>query len=397
MTDAASNVAVENYLTGLKHNSILVTLNWDEWLAIGPPFPEQDFEVDEVQTRYNRNGYDWDIHGRVYTPTQEVDENLCFLMMPGGFGNEFNLDITPDGRPGIARALAGQGFKVLALSYPGLYPPGGTWDKPTATRLPHYLLDQELSVDEIHDRMLKCTFNTTLQGVAKMVEEHLAGRDVLAYGHSTAGPMAAHLHRFIDDPGRIKGLAGFGSGGPDGWRKEWREKTGLEDNTPTPMDALVRRTPEVFLKAGYDDPEDLCPWSSTEEYIAMCEPNRSNIHPALFNNQHRGYVDALEATAQRTGLPVSEYTDHLGDPDPAWLQGKPVLLLTGENDKGHWTKGERIEDKREMFIARKYAEQGAKVRVVCFPRYGHNAYSELDNQKLPYLWLWALKGGFFDG
>ncbi|MCZ6885313.1 MAG: hypothetical protein O7E53_02985, partial [Alphaproteobacteria bacterium] len=325
------NAAVSAYLGGLSEDETLIRLDWDQWLDIGPPHEAVPFAIREVTARYARNGYDWDIHGRVYTPAREVDENLCFLMMPGGFGNEYNLDITPDGRPGIARVLAGQGFKVLALSYPGLYPPGGTWDKPTATRLPHYLLDQELSVDEIHDRMLKCTFNTTLQGVAKMVEEHLAGREILAYGHSTAGPMAAHLHRFIDDPGRIKGLAGFGSGGPDGWRKEWREITGLEDNTPTPMDALVRRTPEVFLKAGYDDPEDLCPWSSTEEYIAMCEPNRSNIHPALCNNQHRGYVDALEATAQRTGLPVEEYTDHLGDPDPAWLQGKPVLLLTGEN------------------------------------------------------------------
>ena len=34
------------------------------------------------------------------------------------------MDLTPDGRPGLARVLASQGFKALALTYPGHYPPG---------------------------------------------------------------------------------------------------------------------------------------------------------------------------------------------------------------------------------------------------------------------------------
>ena len=73
-----------------------------------------------------------------------------------------------------------------------------------------------------------------------------------------------------------------------------------------------------------------------------------------------------------------------------------MLFLVGENDKAHWVVGDRLQDKVEMFMAAKYRAMGARSQVVCFPRYGHNGYCELHCGKIPYLWLWAYREGFFE-
>ena len=108
------------------------------------------------------------------------------------------MDLTPDGRPGLARVLAAQGFKVLALTYPGHYPPGGVCKQPVAERNPIYLFDRYLAEQEIIDRNLKCTFNVILQGAGLLTDRHFAGREIIVFGHSTGGPMAAHLSRFSE-------------------------------------------------------------------------------------------------------------------------------------------------------------------------------------------------------
>ena len=98
----------------------------------------------DAWTRYQRNGYDWDMHGTLYTPEKETDPRRAFVFFHGGAGSEKIMDLTPDGRPGLARVLAAQGFKVLALTYPGHYPLGGVWKQPIAERNPIYLKDRDL-------------------------------------------------------------------------------------------------------------------------------------------------------------------------------------------------------------------------------------------------------------
>ncbi len=69
-----------------------------------------------------------------------------------------------------------------------------------------------------------------------------------------------------------------------------------------------------------------------------------------------------------------------------------MLLIAGENDKGHWVKGDApLENKREMFMGAKYAATTRGAHVVLIPRYGHVGYAELYNEKIAYLWLWAYK------
>ena len=250
---ATKSTAVEKFLRQLDSTDLLIKLNWDEWLTIGSPYADVKISTEEVIARYNRNGYDWDMHGTIFTPDKEADRRRAFVFFHGGAGSEKIMDLTPDGRPGLARVLASQGFKVLALTYPGHYPKGGVWKQPIPERMPVYLMDRELRKEEILDRNLKCTFNVILQGAGLLTDEHFVGREIIGFGHSTGGPMAAHLTRFSKKT-KVIGLAGFGSGGPDGWRLEWRNKTGAETYREIPIDHISRRSPDSFKNSGYVDP-----------------------------------------------------------------------------------------------------------------------------------------------
>jgi pimeloyl-ACP methyl ester carboxylesterase len=392
---ATKSAAVEKFLANLGSTELLLTLNWDEWLTIEAPYSDVKISSQDVVARYNRNGYDWDIHGMLFTAEKEFDSNRAFVFFHGGAGSEKIMDLTPDGRPGLARVVASQGFNVLALTYPGHYPQGGVWKQSIAERMPIYLVDRELPTEEILDRNLKCTFNVILQGAGLLTDQCFAGREIIGFGHSTGGPMAAHLTRFSKKT-RVIGLVGFGSGGPDGWRLEWRNQTGAEKYTEKPIDHVSRRSPDSFKESGYVDPEDLTPWGGADDYIRLISPLRSQMKTSLCDNQHNAAIGILDEYVKRTGLPREEYFDHLQEPDPAWLKTIRVLLTVGENDKGHWVKGERLEDKREMFMGAKYAASTRGAHVVRIPRYGHVGYSELYNEKIAYLWLWALKAGYFD-
>ena len=310
-----STQSIESLLAGLGSGELLLKMDWDGWLAMPAPYGEVAFTTREVTARYERNGYEWDIHGTLYTPDREADPGRAVVVFHGGAGSERIMDLTPDGRPGLARVLASQGFLTLAVTYPGHYPPGGVWTEPVPERMPVYLLDRELPVREILDRNLKCTFNTILQGAGLLTDEHLADRDVLAFGHSTGGPMAAHLYRFVQRA-RVTGLLGFGSGGPDGWRKEWRDRTGAEEYSEVPVEQISRRSPESFRAARYEDPEDLTPWGGPDEYMAWANPMRSQMKTSLCDNQHNGAVGILDRYVELTGLPREEYYDHLAGPRP---------------------------------------------------------------------------------
>jgi hypothetical protein len=207
--------------------------------------------------------------------------------------------------------------------------------------------------------------------------------------------MAAHLVRFTQKT-KVVGIVGFGSGGPDGWRQEWRDQTGAEKYVEKPVDHVSRRSPDSFKESGYIDPEDLTPWGGADDYIRLVSPLRSQMKTSLCDNQHNAAVGILDQYVERTGLPREEYFDHLQEPDPDWLKTIRVLLTVGENDKGHWVRGEKLEHKREMFMGAKYAAATRGAHVVLIPRYGHVGYSELHNEKIAHLWLWAYKSNYFE-
>lgn len=91
--------AIEKYLTGVKSNELLLPLTWDEWLAIAPPYTDGKFSSSEVTARYQRNGYDWDMHGTLYTPEKETDGRRALVFFHGGAGSEKIMDLTPAAAP----------------------------------------------------------------------------------------------------------------------------------------------------------------------------------------------------------------------------------------------------------------------------------------------------------
>jgi len=114
---------IEKYIEGLKSGPLLLRLTWDDWLALGAPYTDGKFSSQDVTIRYNRNGYDWDMHGTLFTPERELNDKRAFVFFHGGAGSEKIMDLTPDGRPGLARVVAAQGFKVLTLTYPATIRP----------------------------------------------------------------------------------------------------------------------------------------------------------------------------------------------------------------------------------------------------------------------------------
>ena len=55
----------EKFIDGLTSRELLLKLDWDEWLAIQPPHTALEFTSIDATVRFQRNGYDWDMHGTV--------------------------------------------------------------------------------------------------------------------------------------------------------------------------------------------------------------------------------------------------------------------------------------------------------------------------------------------
>ena len=375
---------------------LLLRMEFDDWTAAPAPWAAAAFSKIAVSERYWRNGFEWDIHGTLYEPAQERFPGIAFVMFHGGAGSEKEVEETPDGRPGLASVLASLGFRCLAVTYPGHIPATGEWREPVATRQPHYLLDQDLTADEIASRHDLCTYNCIVEGAARLTDRLLADHRIIAFGHSTGGPMSISLQQFLRSA-EVMGIVGWGSGGPDGWYREWVDLcSGKKDAVAAPQ-SMARRSVEAFRKAGYEDARDLTPWGGAEEYFAWGDRFKSQMKTGLCDNQHCAHVGTLVETAARTGLSVSEYIDHLRDPDPVWLSKIGVLLLVGENDRNHWLICEHEDRKLEMFMGYKFAQRARNAKVVFVPRFGHFGYVGIHNEKIAYAWVAALLAGFFDG
>ena len=391
-TTKAKSRSVDRLLSFLGSKEILKKLTWDEWLDIGPPYPNVPFKRDAVFARYERNGYDWDIHGQVYTPEKEVDPRFAFVIGFGTNGSASETFQTPDGRPGIAQRLAMQGFKVLAYTFPGHYnPPDGLWPQPIPERRPAFVLDRTLSDAEIADRCLKATMDMNVQGLGLLVDTHLAGRRLIGCN----GPNMIRLPKFSQKT-TVVGIASMGFGGPDSWRKEWRELYGheTEESQSFPIHQIERKSPQYFRGMGYESAEDICPWGGADEYIASVSRWRSQMKWSITVNQHAAATSLFPEYVKLTGLPREEYFGYLDEPDPKWLASLGVLLLVGENDKHHWDK-EHEEHSRELFMGRKYAKHTDRSHVILVPRHGHIGGQELHNENFPHVWLWALKNVYF--
>jgi hypothetical protein len=394
-----ASTPVDRILSRLAQKEWLIgDLDWPTFMAVEPPYPATGFFRREVTAGYHHNDYDWDIHGSVYTPFRNALPGHAFVLIHGGGVNELDFHETPDGRPGLASVLAAQGFEVLTPSYPGLWPPGGRWTVPVTQRKPCYLLDQGLGDEEINDRLLKATYQVYMHGIGLLVEKCLGRRKLFAHGHSTGGPMAADLHKYLTTA-TVTGILGWGSGGPDGWILRWRQ-----EHLPPQASHAARSLTEINYRTvdeyrsrlGYEDFPDLTPWGRLEQRFELTSDTTPTFNPPLQNVSHLGPVEQLDAYQRATGLPREEYVGHLGEPDPAFLETVKVLLLVGENDLNHWKAGgQRPEERQDGYVAKRYADRTRGAHLIVVPRYTHMGHWALHNEKLAYLWLWAVRSGHF--
>lgn len=391
-----ANTAVQSFLTRLKDEELLIPLDWDLFLGIDAPYQSTDFQSRGVTARYQHNGYDWDIHGTVFTPAKESLPGYAFVLIHGGGVNEMDLQVTPDGRPGIAPVLAAQGLRVLTLSFPGLWPPGGKWNAPVTERKPFYLLDRPIGEEELEDRLLKATHRVYMKGFSLLVDKHLAGQRIFAFGHSTGGHMGASLGEYVR-AARVVGIVGWGSGGPDGWILRWAQQTGqIPGGGRQGLTELRYRTVDEYrYSAGYEDLPELTPWGRMEQRFDLVQDVTPMFTPPLQAGQQRQDLNRLKEYQRLTGLPRDEYFGHFREPHAQFLRRTKVLLLVGENDLSHWRMWDRLEDKREYFVAKLYAEKAKGAHLVLLPKYTHMGHWALHNERIAYLWLWAVKSGYF--
>lgn len=399
-TNPPANAAVKRILARLAEKHWLIDdLDWETFIGVDPPYPATGFLRRETILRYQHNGYDWDIHGSLHAPFKDAMPGHAFVLIHGGGVNELDFSTTPDGRPGLATVIAAQGFKVLTPSYPGLWPPGGRWTMPVTQRKPCYLLDRAIGEAELEDRLLKATYQVYMHGISLLVEKCLGRHTLFAHGHSTGGPMAADLQQYLTTA-RVVGILGWGSGGPDGWILRWREEhlapPGTRGHQPL-IDLNYRTVDEYRNRLGYEDLPELTPWGRLEQRFELVEATTPMFNPPLQNASHLGTPAQLEEYRRATGLPREEYFGHLGEPDSEFLARIKVLLMVGENDLNHWRAGgRRPEERQDGYVARVYAEKTRGAHLIVVPKYTHMGHWALHNEKLAYLWLWAVRSGYFD-
>ncbi len=400
-----ANSAAKRYIARLNENELFIHLDWGSFLGIDAPYPNTGFQRKEVTARFRRNGYDWDMHGTLYTPDAEALPGYSMVLIHGGGVNELDFFSTPDKRPGLAAVLASQGFQVLTPSYPGLWPAGGKWTAPVTQRKPFYLLDRQLDDAQIDDRLLKATYQVYMHGISLLVEQCLAGQKLFAHGHSTGGPMAVDLHEYLTTT-KVVGILGWGSGGPDGWILQWRQANEMplasiepsrSPGNPSALTDISYRTVKGYRdSAGYEDLPELTPWGRMEQRFELVRDTTPMFNPPLQNVSHLGDIERLKKYQLATGLPLEEYVAHVKEPDPAFLRRIKALLLVGENDKSHWTAGGKLpEQRQDGFVAKLYAEKSKGAHLVVVPKFTHMGHWALHNEKIAYLWLWAIRSGYF--
>src|SRR5258705_2778921 len=105
-----SQAAMDNLVTALKSSAglkdeFIYHMPFDDYKTFPDPFPRTSFMVKEVQETIRRYPnpekpgelFQWDIHGRLFTPAKITIPNTAVVMVHGGAATEYAFNFTPDG------------------------------------------------------------------------------------------------------------------------------------------------------------------------------------------------------------------------------------------------------------------------------------------------------------
>lgn len=398
-------------------DDFIYTMSFDDYRALPDPLPRTTYAVKEVQTSIRRYPdpekpgelFQWDIHGRLFTPSKASISDMAVVMIHGGAANEYEFIFTPDGpeefpdltkidaadaRVGVAQHIASLGIPVLAISLPGHYS-AKPW-APIAERRPEFILGKTPGDAELKNRLAVYTFRMCTEAIKALVEKNLK-ESIFMWGHSTGGEYFYLMEQYGLKNKLIGGL-GFGTGMPAWLRKEWdlacAKKSPEERAAPfRNLTDLSRRSPKGYVKSGYVGPNQ--PWGDAERWFELENHRRPQFKPFLQDIEHSAHDVLLAEIRKVSGLPDEElfitYNAEL-----ARLRGKKLLHIVGEHDKGHWIEGgeKGLEFRREVYAFKRFKPFADDLRLVVVPNLSHYGHVERYNERLANLMVTGFKEYF---
>lgn len=339
--------------------------------------------------RYPVYGMDWDISGLYLVPTNPLPDMPTLVIIHGGSSNWYEFYVDPLNRAGVGQYLA-QKIPVLLVTIPGNFRYGGwTENADYGKRVPGYLLDRDVSGDELKVRNAVYTFRVVTDGVKKLVEQVTTG-PIVMIGHSTGGEIQYILHD-TDLGARMQGMSlGWGTGGPAGLdvMKQFRGNRTAADY----LDMWeVRSRPTEGYTKGYLGPLNPV-WDPNKSRLEVAEHwqglerrRRPNFKQPLQDIEHnsadnlREHVSAqIKQTIGESGFDVNTdevLADLFSTMRSSQTGYKKMIWTTTSLDEGHWNP--KVEEARELLIANEFRKKnpGVPIRVLLFnvpmTHYGH--------------------------
>jgi hypothetical protein len=390
---------------------------FEDYKNLSDPFPRTTFSMKEVQERITRYSdpekpgklFEWDIHGRLFTPARVSIGDTAVVMIHGGAANEYEFIFTPDGpeaypdltkadptkaRVGVAQHMASLGIPVLAISLPGHFS-RKAW-LPIAERRPEFIVGESPSDSELKNRLAVYTFRMCIEAIKALVENNLT-ESIFMWGHSTGGEYFYLMEQY-GLKNRLIGGLGFGTGMPAWVRKEWdfacAEKSAEERAAPfRKLTDLSRRSPKGYVKSGYVGPNQ--PWGDAEQWFDLENHRRPQFKPFLQDIEHSAHDVLLPEIERISGLPDEElFVTYKSDLER--LRGKKLLHNVGERDKCHWIEGgdKGLEFRREVYAFNRFKPFAKDLRLVVVPNLTHYGHVENYNERLANIMVTGLKEYF---
>ena len=340
------------------------------------------------EVRYKLYGLDWDIPGLHLIPNHPLPGMPTLVIIHGGSANWYEFFLDPLNRPGLGQYLA-QKIPVLLVTIPGNYRHGGWPETEYGKRIPGYLLDRDVSVEEVKVRNAVYTFRVVTEGVERLVETVTTG-PVILVGHSTGG----EIQFILKDSSlqeRTQGLSfGWATGGPAALAsmREFRGVRGPDDYLD--VWEIRPRSTEGYSR-GYLGP--LNPfWDPSQSRLAMAqrwmgleERRRPQFKQPLQDIEHNSASNIREHVASQIqqalrGNPFGANPDE-AIADLFSTMRSPVtgyqkmIWTTAKLDDGHWN--EDPSQAREVRVANEFRQNNPNIpiRVLVFDvpmtHYGH--------------------------
>jgi len=413
---------MNKWVAALKHgdglrDDFIYYMSFDEYKTFADPFPRTTFTVKEVQESIRRypnpekpgSLFQWDIHGRLFTPAKVSIEDMAVVMIHGGAANEYEFIFTPDGpekyldltkanptaaRVGVAQHIASLGIPVLTISLPGHYS-RRPWPS-IAERKPEFIIGEIPGDTELRNRLAVYTFRMCTEAIKALVEKNLK-ESIFMWGHSTGGEYFYLMEQYGLKNKLIGGL-GFGTGMPAWVRKEWdlvcAEKSPAERAAPfRNLTDLSRRSPKGYAKSGYVGPNQ--PWGDAEKWFELENHRRPQFKPFLQDIEHSAHDVLLSEIKKISGLDDEElFITYKSDLNR--LRGKKLLHIVGEYDKGHWIEGgERgLAFRREVYAFNRFKPFADSLRLTVVSNLTHYGHVENYNERLGNLMVTGFKEYF---